>query len=123
SCSPAVPYVAFVRTTESVKIKNGTARNTTCNTNNGGIIGVVIEEGNSWRLTTAAGALVADGVCNPYVPFDIPNLPSGNYVLNASNTTTLCTADPKPFTILPTAIVQYVAQSVNVGRASCGDNN
>ncbi|MEQ7800796.1 gliding motility-associated C-terminal domain-containing protein [Pedobacter sp. ASV1-7] len=123
SCSPAVPYIAFVRTTKSVIIKNGTPRNTTCNNNNGAILGVTIEEGNTWKLTTAAGAPVADGVCNPNVPFDIPNLPAGNFVLNASNTTTLCAADPRPFTILPTQIVQYVAQVRRIGNASCGDDN
>jgi gliding motility-associated-like protein len=123
SCSPAVPYVAFVRTTQSVEISLGIARNTTCNNDNGTMSGVVIKEGNSWTLTTAAGALVRNGVCIPNVPFDIPNLPAGNFVLNASNTTTLCTAFARPFTILPTAIVQYDAQLGNKQNASCGDNN
>jgi gliding motility-associated-like protein len=122
-CSPAVPYLAFVNTTKSVIINGWTVINTTCESNNGAINNITITEANTYKLTTAAGVLVTDGVCNSNVPFSIPNLPAGNYLLFASNTNTLCEADAKSITITPTPIIQYSAQLQSKTDASCGENN
>lgn len=122
-CSPADPYIAFVSTTKSVIINGWAVVNTTCNGNNGAINNITIAEANAYKLTTAAGAPVRDGVCNPNVPFNITNLPAGNYLLFASNTTTLCEADAKPITITATQIVQYNAQLQSMTNASCDRDN
>ncbi|MNK31203.1 hypothetical protein D3C87_496300 [compost metagenome] len=122
-CSPAVPYIAFVSTTKSVIINNFSPVNTTCNRNNGAINNITIAEANTYKLTTAAGVFVTDGVCNPNVPFNIPDLAADNYLLFASNTTTLCEADAKPITITATPILQYSAQLQNKTDASCDRNN
>ena len=122
-CSPAVPYIAFVGTTKSVIINGGTAINTTCNSNNGAINNISIAEANTYKLTTATGVLVEEGPCNPNVPFHIINLSAGNYLLFASNTNTLCEADPKSYTITATAIVQYTPQVISIIKATCGLDN
>lgn len=121
-CSPAVPYIATVNTTRSVVITNASPVNTTCNSNNGALNAITIVEGNNYRLTTAAGILVTSGTCNPGVPFNIPNLAAGNYWLYASNTTTLCEATPRDFTITAIPIIQYAAQN-SITNASCDQNN
>lgn len=116
------PYLN-IPITNSVSINPGGVVNTTCNNDNGAMNGVTVKNGDTYRLTGNTGTFLRTGICQSNVPFNIVGLPAGNYTLNASNSVTLCTAVPIPFTIVPTPILQYIAQVSSKSDASCGADN
>lgn len=109
--------------TNSVIINGGIVASTTCNNNNGAINGIVITQGTNYKLTAIGSTFERSGTCQPGIAFNITGLPPGNYILNASNAQTLCTAVPRTYTITATPILQYIAQVSSISDASCGADN
>lgn len=122
ACSPVQSFEIPIEITNSVFISGGSVAGATCGNNNGAINGLVIMNGDTYKLTANDGSFEKNGNCDSGVSFDITGLPPGNYTLEASHSVTLCTATPRTFTVLAVPVVKYTAQ-LSKSDASCGNNN
>lgn len=116
SCPPFVsnPIDVFEVNGININIGNLSIAKATCNTDNGGITGIIVTGATSYSWVNSSDALVSNTA-------DLTNMPAGKYRLIASNA--FCSKTTEEFTIeLAQSTLDYSSTKIT-SSATCGLNN